>query len=279
MDYFKLHKKLENLFKESGITEPADIDWLMVHVLGVSRGMLPFVGEIDEASEKRIVELAKIRATHVPLGFVLGESDFFGRNFMVSSSVLIPRMDTEILVEAAIKHIKQFQEAKHKKPVVLDMGTGSGAIAITLALETSAKVVAVDVSEEALEVAKENAKRLKANVRFACSDLFDALNGEKFDFVVSNPPYIKTAVIETLEEEVKNHEPHLALDGGESGLDFYKKIVCDAKSHLNKNGMLFFEIGFDQAESVKNLMQKYYKNIEILKDYGGNDRVVFGRVR
>ncbi len=275
MNYFELHKEIEKMFLTSGVEELADIDWIMVHVLGVSRGKLAFVSEINENQVNEIRQIATERAKHIPLAYIIGESNFFGRDFLVSSDVLIPRMDTEILIETVVKEIK----ASDKCLRVLDIGTGSGAIAITLALETDSNVIAVDVSEKALAVAEKNAKKWGVSVHFIKSDLFENVKGQKFDIVVSNPPYIETTVIETLSEDVKNNEPHLALDGGKDGLEFYRRIVRDSKNYLEKDGLLVFEIGYNQAKSVKELLKTDFYEIDVIKDYGGNDRVVKGRLK
>ncbi len=275
MNYFELHKELEELFEQKGIIEIADIDWIMVQVLGISRGKLPFVKDISLSDEQTIKKIATLRATHKPLAYILGESNFFGRDFAVNNNVLIPRMDTEVLIETIIKECQHFDKNK----TILDIGTGSGAIIITLALELGANCIGVDINEDALAVAKTNAKKLGADVQFFKSNLFENLKSEKFDIIVSNPPYIETAKINELDAEVKDFEPHLALDGGLKGLDFYEKIVRDAKYFLNKNGMLFFEIGYNQANDVSKLMEKDFEDIKVVKDYGGNDRVVFGKLR
>ncbi len=275
MNYFELHKELEELFEQNGIIEIADIDWIMVQVLGVSRGKLPFLKDISLSDEQTIKKIATLRATHKPLAYILGESNFFGRDFAVNNNVLIPRMDTEVLIETILKECQHFGKNK----TILDIGTGSGAIIITLALELGANCIGVDINEDALAVAKTNAKKLGADVQFFKSNLFENLKSKKFDIIVSNPPYIETAKINELDAEVKDFEPHLALDGGLKGLDFYEKIVRDAKYFLNKNGMLFFEIGYNQANDVSKLMEKDFEDIKVVKDYGRNDRVVFGKLR
>lgn len=192
-------------------------------------------------------------------------------DFIVDENVLIPRIDTEILVEKLIDEINSRSESVE----VLDIGTGSGAIAITIAKETKAKVTAVDVSPKALEIAKRNAELNQVNVEFILSDLFENVGG-CFDIIVSNPPYIESAEIDKLMPEVKDFEPILALDGGETGLKFYEKIVNSAPKFLKSNGKLFFEIGYNQGESVPNLMKGKFKNIKVIKDYSNNDRVVIG---
>ncbi|MBQ8451996.1 MAG: peptide chain release factor N(5)-glutamine methyltransferase [Clostridia bacterium] len=274
MDYKSLRKILENKFEEAKITETADIDWIMVEILGVSRSMLPF-SKISKEQEKQILSLAEMRLSHIPLAYIFGKASFYGRDFKVNKNVLIPRMDTEILVEAVINEIKK----RKMEQSVLDIGTGSAIIPITISLETGSRCTAVDVSEAALRVALVNVHDYAANVELLHSNLFENLNGRRFDFIVSNPPYIESDIIESLESEVKDYEPILALDGGSDGLDFYRKIIADAKSHLNENGMIFFEIGYNQKNSVSKLLEDDFCEIKCLKDYGGNDRVVFAKLR
>ena len=273
LGYRELRKNLEKLFIESGITEFADIDWIMVEITGKSRSMLQFIEQFSSEEINKIMSAVEMRIKHIPLAYIFGKSYFYGREFKTNENVLIPRQDTEVLIEKICEDINN----QKREVSVLDIGTGSGAIAITIQKETSAKLTAVDVSEKAIEVACENAKLLGVEVEFIQSDLFENVTG-KFDFIVSNPPYIETSVIETLESEVKDNEPILALDGGLDGLDFYKKIVTDAPNYLNKGGKLYFEIGYNQAEDLKTLMNKEYKNIKIYKDYGNNDRVVVGEL-
>ena len=273
LGYKELRKNLEKSFEKAGITEFADIDWIMVEVTGKSRSMLQFIEQFSSEETSKIMSAVEKRLKHIPLGYIFGKSYFFGREFKVNENVLIPRLDTEILIEKVCEDIKTRKE----NVSVLDIGTGSGAIAITVQKETGANVSAVDVSDGAIEIAKHNAKMLEADVNVFKSDLFENVEG-KFDFIISNPPYIESSVIETLDEEVKSNEPILALDGGEDGLDFYREIVEIAPKHLNKGGKLYFEIGYNQAEALKNLMKDRFKDIKVYKDYGNNDRVVVGEI-
>lgn len=236
--------------------------------------MLPFY-EFSCNEVDKIENAIKLRLSHIPLAYIFGKTYFYGREFKVNSSTLIPRMDTEVLVDNVIREIK----GSSKSPSILDIGTGSGIIAITLKKETNSTVTAVDISKSAIEVARENAENLGAEITFIQSDLFQNLNGLKFDILVSNPPYIKTSVIKSLDKEVRLNEPLLALDGGENGLFFYQKILEEAKDYLNENGKVYFEIGYDQAGEVAKLMKKDFTNIKIIKDYEGNDRVILGKLR
>ena len=271
--YKNLREKLEKLFDDAGVDDYADIDWIMCEVLGKRRSELAFVSEISVEDEAKIMNAAEKRMKHIPLGYIFGKTNFYGYDLMVNENVLIPRLDTEILIETAIKEIKSRENA-----TILDIGTGSGAIAIVLNKETNAKTIAVDVSEKALEVAKQNAITNNAEVEFIHSNLFENLGKIKVDFIVSNPPYIESSVIAGLDKEVRDNEPILALDGGEDGLDFYRVIVKEAKNHLNPNGMLLFEIGYNQGEALKELMKNGFKNVKVIKDYGNNDRVVIGEL-
>ena len=275
MKYLELRKKLETIFEEHEIDEFADIDWIMVEVLKTQRSMLPFYGEISSEKEHEIMQAVQKRIKHIPLAYIFGKTNFYGYDLKVNENVLIPRLDTEVLVEKIVEDVKN----QNKQVSVLDIGTGSGAIIIAIQKETNSKCYAVDISKKALEIAKENAKTNNAEVKFIESDLFENIKDLKVDYIVSNPPYIETEVVEGLKPEVVSNEPKLALDGGEDGLDFYRKIIKDAKQHLNNNGKLYFEIGYNQGKSVSDLMKEDFENIKVIKDYGGNDRVVRGVLR
>ena len=273
LGYKELRKNLEQLFTDAGVTEFADIDWIMVEITGKTRSMLQFIDKFYSEEINEIMAAVEKRLKHIPLGYIFGKSYFYGREFSVNKNVLIPRQDTEILIEKICEDIK----SRKNQVSVLDIGTGSGAIAITIQKETDSKLTAVDISEKALDVAKVNANTLEANIEFIQSDLFENVTN-KFDFIVSNPPYIESEIIDTLEIEVKDNEPILALDGGKDGLDFYRCIVKEAPKYLNIGGKLYFEIGYNQAEDLKNLMKDEFKNILVYKDYGNNDRVVVGEL-
>lgn len=224
-----------------------------------------------------------------PLQYITNSQEFMGLKYYVDKNVLIPQPDTEILVQAVEKYInnncgkedvkifENMYKSDFKMLKILDLCTGSGAIAIYFGKTLkNSSVYASDISKNALEVAKLNAKNNLSDVKFIESNLFEKIEG-KFDIIVSNPPYIKTSVISTLSKEVQN-EPHIALDGGKDGLDFYRKIIKEAKKYLNQNGVLFLEIGYDQKNEVKILLEKEkYENIISLKDYENNDRVILGQ--
>lgn len=275
MKYYDLKKNIETQFVDAGLDDFADIDWIMVEVLGVKRSMLPFLSDIDEVQVAKIMDAVEKRLKHIPIAYIFGKTNFFGYDLEVDNNVLIPRIDTEVLVERVIADIKKLDH----QVSVLDIGTGSGAIAIVVQKETGAKVIAVDVSKNALEIAKNNAKQNNADVTFVESDLFETIPDLRVDFIVSNPPYIETETVKGLDKEVVENEPILALDGGEDGLDFYRRIVAEAKHHLNSNGRIYFEIGYNQGEAVSKLLLNDFVDIEVIKDYSGNNRVVLGKLR
>lgn len=211
----------------------------------------------------------------VPLQHITHHQEFMKMDFYVDENVLIPRPDTEILVEEAIKIAK-----KMNQPKILDLCTGSGAIAISIAKDVpDAEVYAIDISQKALDVAKKNAKELVAKVKFIKSNLFNKMDKIKFDIIVSNPPYIKKDIINCLSKEVQK-EPELALDGGIDGLDFYRKITSQAIDYLKFGSYLCFEIGYDQKDDVIDIIkeQEHYFNTYCKKDLGGNDRVIVTQV-
>lgn len=212
-----------------------------------------------------------------PVQYIVHQQEFMGLNFYVDEHVLIPQPDTEILVEMAIEMIKRLSVANKK---VLDLCTGSGCVGISIAKYTNIQVVLSDISKQALEVARKNAKQnsVEERVEYVCSNLFEKIEKESFDYIVSNPPYIETNTIVSLPKEVQN-EPHLALDGGADGLTFYREILEKVPYYLKQDGYLLLEIGYQQSEKIINL----WKNIncqlslitkEAIKDFGGNDRVI-----
>jgi len=225
---------------------------------------------ITEEQYHQYLELVQRRGNHIPLQYITGEQEFMGFNFLVSEEVLIPRQDTETLVEEVLK------VAKGKD--VLDLCTGSGCIIISLAkLGEIKNAVGVDISEGALSIAKENAKQLQAEVKFIQSDMYTQVQ-ERFDILVSNPPYIPSSEILDLMDEVKNHEPIMALDGKTDGLYFYRIIINGLSLHLKPSGYVFLEIGYNQGEAVSKLLKDMgIMDIRVIKDLAGLDRVVRGQ--
>lgn len=229
--------------------------------------------EVEEKKEEQYMNYIRIRSTHYPLQYIMKQTSFMDFEFFVDEGVLIPRQDTEILIEVILEKETDICQD------ILDICTGSGCIAISLKKYlTKSNITAVDISKEALDIAKINKEKLKADIKLLESDCFENIEG-KFDIMVSNPPYIKTKEIETLMDEVKTFEPMLALDGMEDGLFFYDKLLKEGKRYLKKGGRVYFEIGYDQGKTVPLLFQKYgYKDINIRKDLAGLDRVVYGVV-
>lgn len=228
---------------------------------------------LDEPDINTFFEKIDRLVNNEPIQYILNRQDFMGLNLYVDSNVLIPQPDTEILVEEVIGLANEKENLK-----ILDMCTGSGAIAISLAKYiNNSNVYATDISDSALEIAKDNSLKNITDVTVIQSDIFENVEEKEFDFIVSNPPYIETEVIKTLSKEVQN-EPHIALDGGEDGLYFYRKITKEAIDFLKQDGYLAFEIGYNQREAVENLLRENgYKNIYSKKDLGGNDRIVIGQ--
>ena len=233
--------------------------------------------EITSIERDKYIRNVKRLIAGEPLQYITGKQEFMKLNFLVTKDVLIPRADTEILVEEVIKI------AENKtNPVILDMCTGSGAIAVSLAKYVkNVKVYATDISGKALEIAKKNAEfnGVKNNIKFIESNLFDKIKDKKFDIIVSNPPYIETDTIKKLTKDVQN-EPKIALDGGKDGLDFYRKIADNGYKFLNRQGYICLEIGYNQRIAVRKIMEnkKRYVNIKCLKDLCGNDRVITAQI-
>lgn len=229
--------------------------------------------EVSKIRENLIKDAIKRRISHEPLQYILNSQEFMGLSFYVDKNVLVPRQDTEVLVETIL------EKMKNKSFSALDIGTGSGCIAISLAhYNKNALVRGIDISKSALEVAKKNAKDLGVSERvtFEEQDVFSLDAYGKYDVIVSNPPYIETDVIKTLDKDVKDHEPIGALDGGEDGLSYYRHIVKISPRLLTKSGILAFEVGHTQADAVKKLMENDFSQIEIIKDLCGVKRVVLG---
>lgn len=273
MTYRELYGIGKKQLETAGIAEAAlDARLLLEYVCGTNRNDLLVHGSriVSEEECTKYEGLTAKRAERIPLQHLTGTQEFMGLNFLVNENVLIPRQDTEILVEEVMRQMQDDMR-------ILDMCTGSGCILLSL-LHYSNRCVGIgaDLSEAALKVAGENAKQLGIEAQFLHSDLFEKVEG-KFDIIVSNPPYIRTDVIEGLMEEVRDHEPFMALDGKEDGLYFYRKIIAESKDYLVRGGWLFFEIGYDQGEDVKSCMEDAgFHEVEVVQDFAGLDRVVFG---
>ena len=236
--------------------------------------------EIDELSCKRFGEYIDEIVNGKPLQYITNSQEFMGYDFFVNESVLIPQPDTEIIVQACINICSDLLITK-KKIRILDLCTGSGAIAISLDKilnkDNNIDIYASDISQAALEVARFNNEKLLANVKFIQSDMFDNIK-DKYDIIISNPPYIATNIINSLPKDVQS-EPHLALDGGVNGLKFYQIIEKEGISHLDVGGYLCLEIGYDQAKEVKEIFDKNYEKIRVIKDLGNNDRCIIATTK
>lgn len=290
MTYRELYDKGCMALAAAGIEEAAlDARLLLEYVCHTNRNDLLVHGErpVEAAQEEEYLKYISERGKRIPLQHLTGEQDFMGLSFQVNKHVLIPRQDTEILVEEVLKEL-------HDGMSILDMCTGSGCILISLLHYSNGCFgVGADISEQALAVARENAENLLnadaefvpndelnadpgSRVTFLHSDLFEHITG-KYDVIVSNPPYIRSDVIPTLMPEVKDYEPMQALDGTETGLYFYERIVSESRAHLVRGGKLYFEIGHDQGSEVCELMRRTgFLEITVVKDYAGLDRVVYG---
>lgn len=274
MQYQEIYRQGTAALQKAGIEEAAwDARLLLEEVCSTDRTALYAHGdrELTPIEEAQYREKIGERAKRIPLQHILGQTEFMGLTFEVNKDVLCPRPDTEILVEEVLKHL-------HDGMRILDIGTGSGCILLSLLrYSNDCQGIGVDVSEKALQLAGRNAQRLGIEQAvFAESNLFERVDG-KFEVIVSNPPYIKSTEIEGLMPEVRDHEPRGALDGGADGLFFYREITAKAREHLPGGGMLFYEIGFDQGAAVKDILEENgFQEIQIVKDFAGLDRVVFG---
>ena len=277
--------KWASSFLEKAGREGHAAEVLLRHHLDVSRTkfFLMMRENIPLSVKKAFIADVKKHADGVPVQHLTGVEEFYGRRFFVNEHVLIPRPETEELIEGIIKRIDE--DFTNEPLDIVDIGTGSGIISITLALELpSSHVTAIDISEKSLEVARKNAKRLNASVDFKNGDLLQPIidQGKKVNILVSNPPYIPDSEIETLSEVVKDHEPIQALAGGKDGLDFYRKIIEEAPQILRERALIAFEVGVGQGKAVVKLLnQTFAKKIkaEVVYDINGKDRMVFAIIR
>ncbi len=263
----------EEILMRAEISEAKTDAWLLMEwAVGISKNdyFMHMHDEMDEEKSTEYFALIRKRAERIPLQYLTGQQYFFGHVFEVNPNVLIPRADTEILVEEVVRVLKPGMK-------VLDVCTGSGCILISIMLAgEDIYGVGCDISKQALLVAKENARKHEIAPEFLRSDMLDNVTGE-FDIIVSNPPYIRTEEINHLMPEVRDFEPIIALDGREDGLYFYRKLISNSNSHLKENGRLFMEIGCDQANDVSLIMEnESFTDIRVIKDLAGLDRVVTG---
>ena len=275
MKYREAMQEGEKILQEAGIVDAKNDAWLLLAMVCKVDHTYYYMHMEEELMSEQQDEYRVVirkRAEHVPLQYITGEQEFMGLPFKVNSNVLIPRQDTETLVEEALKVIRPGMK-------VLDMCTGSGCILISILKNVlNVEGVGCDISKQALIVAKENAKLNNVVATFERSDLFDHVT-ETFDVIVSNPPYIRTEEIASLMPEVCQFEPVGALDGKEDGLFFYRKMIAESSKYLNPNGVILFEIGYDQGQDVSLMLKEAgYQDVQIVKDLAQNDRVVIGRL-
>lgn len=271
-----LQKAGEFLHEKGSTSARLDAEVLLAEVLGMQRIELyaNYDRPLDKNELDRFRQAVARRGKLEPIAYIIRRKEFYSREFEVNEKVLIPRPETELLVEKVISYLKAYPI---EKPEILELCTGSGAVAITLSLEIEgAAVTANDISAEALAVAKRNAKLHQASLDFIAGDLFFGLN-KKFDVIVANPPYIATGELENLPQSVRLYEPKLALDGGQDGLHFYKRIITEAYRYLKDLGAIFLEIGESQAKEVASLAQKVgvYSPPMVAKDLAGKNRAIF----
>lgn len=269
------------MLKYAGVPESRrEAGSLLSHVIAKDRTFLISHAEdnVDDADIVRFQQAVERRASGEPLQYITGVQDFYGREFRVTPDVLIPRPETELLVEAALEMI-----AGESAPLICDVGTGSGCIAITLLCErTDARAIAVDVSEAAIEVARDNARRhgISDRITFGISDCFAAVEPIEFDLVVSNPPYVSTEAFAGLQREVRDHEPPVALSPGGDGLNVVRRLLRDAPAFLKNDGCLIMEIGFDQGHKMAGLIdENHWHLVDIRPDLQGIPRIVLVRKR
>lgn len=268
----------QEAFETAGVPDPRiDAELILEHLTGLDRMSMLMQGskELTHEQEQRFSSLLLSRTRREPLQYLLGMQYFYGLPFHVDSRVLIPRQETETLCEHGIAHLRKLSH-----PCALDLCTGSGAIAVTLKHECPhARVTAADLSTGALEVAADNARLNQADVRFVQGDLWQPLKDEAFDLILSNPPYIPTLDCDSLQHEVMQ-EPRMALDGGEDGLDFYRRIAQEAPAHLMPNGLIAVEVGIGEAQDVAALFENAgLCDVQIINDLYGVERIVSARRR
>ena len=286
MNYKEIYLWGSKQLEQAGVGEASlDARLLLEYICHTNRNTLLVYGdrEVSDEEEKEYRNAIKMRSSRIPLQHITGVQEFMGLEFKVNRHVLCPRQDTECLVEEVMRFL-------HDGSRILDMCTGSGCILLSLLhYSNHCSGIGADISEDALKVAAENVQNIGKmerpnpwttdTVKLIQSDLFSEISEEKFDIIVSNPPYIASGVIPTLMEEVREHEPMSALDGSEDGLFFYREIVKESRPYLKKEGMLFFEIGYDQGVAVSEMMKEAgFKEVKVVKDFAGLDRVVYGNL-
>ena len=258
-------------FRQNNIDD-YESNYLLAEVLNCNINDLILVKDVSSKDFCKIKHIVKVRIKGKPLTKIFKKAYFYGLEFFINNNVLSCRQETELIIDAVINNTNS------KDLKILDLCCGSGCIGITLKSIGFKDVTCADISKQALRVTKKNAKLLNQEVKIVKSDLFENIN-EKYDIIVSNPPYIRSEDVQNLDIEVKKYDPIISLDGGVSGLDFYNNIIKNLGDYLNNNGFAIFEIGYDQANDVKELLNKFNFNSEIIKDYSNNDRIIIATRR
>lgn len=266
MRLFDLRKTLKTEFETLEI-DPMDADYIISEVISQPITNLPLIENVDDTAVEQILKFAKMRKEHIPVNKIFKHAYFYGLDFKINNLVLAPRQDSELLVETALKYIRT-----NNFNTGLDLCTGSGCLAISIKKNCDINMTATDLSKHALNIAKANAKKHNVDIDFVLSDMFENIDG-KYDIIISNPPYIDSDEIQDLDIEVKKYDPHLALDGGSLGLDYYKIIHDNLRKHLNDGGIVVLEIGEGQRLLVEGLFNDF-ELLEVAKDYNDIERVL-----
>lgn len=286
MTFRELYNTGTKMLEAAGIEEAAlDAWYLLEYVTGISRAafLADSGNTVEDDAKDKYLKVTERRAKRIPLQHITGVQEFMGLEFAVNEHVLIPRQDTEVLVETALEKLNELRLHAPERVRLLDMCTGSGCILLSVLHYAVGKSdgaeitgMGADISPDALRVAKQNGENLNIKADWTETDLFDRIEGT-FDMILSNPPYIPSAVIDTLQPEVREHDPRLALDGKADGLYFYRKIIEESRQYLKPGGWLIFEIGAEQGEAVSSYMKECgYRSVAVKKDLAGLDRVVYG---
>lgn len=287
-------RKASNYLKECNIPDwQISSEYILATALKLEHSMLSTLRELTDKQFKKYMKLIILRGNHIPLDKIIGYTEFFTLKIPYNKNVLTPRVETELLADRLVSDIKDiYKKNKYNNPLaLLDLCTGSGCLGLSVAHNTNIITTLSDISKKAIKIAKHNnkinnnlrkeEKKSAINVNFVVSDLFDNIT-ERFDIIVCNPPYVKTADLQKLEIEVRDFDPILALDGGKDGLEFYRKIIAKAPQFLttdNGLGKIYLEIGVNQSKAIVKLLEKKFEDIEVIKDYSGIDRFIIAKKR